>query len=94
VQVPFAEAIPLEEGEYFEHQIIGLDVSTASGEHLGRVVEIIYTGANEVYVVQSTGADRRRILVPAIEGVVLEVDLEAGQLIVELPDGLAWYSHL
>jgi 16S rRNA processing protein RimM len=86
VQVPFADAIPLEEGEYFEHQIIGLDVSTASGEYLGNVVDIIYTGANEVYVVQ--GANRRGILIPAVEDVVLEVDLEVGHLIVELPDGL------
>ncbi len=88
IQVPMEEAIPLEEGEYFEHQILGLDVWTASGEYLGKVMEIIYTGANDVYVIHDTNASRREILIPAIADVVLEVDLEAGRLVVELPEGL------
>ena len=88
VQVPLDEAILLEEGEYFEHQILGLDVWTISGRDLGRVTEIIYTGANEVYVVRGTGADRRELLIPAIKDVVLEVDPDAGRLVVELPQGL------
>ena len=88
VQVPFDEAILLEEGEYFEHQILGLDVWTASGRDLGRVTEIIYTGANEVYVVRGTGAERRELLIPAIKDVVLEVDPDTGRLVVELPQGL------
>ncbi len=88
VQVPLAEAIPLEEGEYFEHQILGLNVRTPAGEQLGEVLEILYTGANEVYVVRGTGPEGRDILIPAIEEVVLEVDLDGGWLIVELPEGL------
>jgi 16S rRNA processing protein RimM len=88
VQVPIEEAIPLQEGEYFEHQILGLEVWTVSGENLGRVGEIIHTGANEVYVVGDEGSDRREILVPAISDVVLEVNLETGRLVVELPEGL------
>jgi 16S rRNA processing protein RimM len=82
------EAIPLEEGEYFEHQILGLDVRTAAGDPLGIVEEIIYTGANEVYVVRGLGAEPRELLIPAIEDVVLQVDLVAGHLVVELPSGL------
>ena len=50
--------------------------------------EIIYTGANEVYVVRCVGPKQRDILIPAIEGVVLQIDLVAGRLIVELPNGL------
>jgi 16S rRNA processing protein RimM len=88
VQVPLEEAIPLEEGEYFEHQILGLEVWTSAGEHLGTVEEIIYTGSNEVYVVRGPGAEKQDILIPAIEDVVLQVDPEAGRLIVELPSGL------
>jgi 16S rRNA processing protein RimM len=86
VQVPIEEAIPLKEGEYYEHQIVGLAVWTAKGEALGEVVEILYTGANDVYVVR--GLDRSEILIPAIAGVILKVDLEAGRLVVELPEGL------
>jgi 16S rRNA processing protein RimM len=88
VQVPREEAIPLEEGEYFEHQILGLEVWTAAGELLGEVVDILYTAANEVYVVQGPNLGRRELLIPAIEDVVLEVDLEAGRLVVELLEGL------
>jgi 16S rRNA processing protein RimM len=88
VQVPREEAIPLEEGEYFEHQILGLEVWTAAGELLGEVVDVLYTAANEVYVVQGPNLTRRELLIPAIEDVVLEVDLEAGRLVVELLEGL------
>jgi 16S rRNA processing protein RimM len=88
VQVPREEAIPLEEGEYFEHQILGLVVWTRAGERLGIVEEIIFTGANDVYVVRDSALDLREILIPAIEDVVLEVDLAAGRLVVDLPQGL------
>jgi 16S rRNA processing protein RimM len=88
IQVPLEEALPLEEGRYFEHQIVDLEVWTTGGEHLGRVVEVVYTGANEVYVVRNPGPGERDLLIPAIEEVVLEVDLEGGRLIVELMEGL------
>jgi 16S rRNA processing protein RimM len=88
VQIPSEEALPLEEGEYYEHQILGLAVWTASGEYLGELVEIIYTGANDVYVVQPADANGKDILVPALEDVVLDVNLDAGKLVVELPEGL------
>ena len=88
VQIPREEAIPLEDGEYFEHQILDLEVWDVSGERLGEVVEIIYTGANQVYVVRGDGPAGREILSPAIEGVLVQVDLEMGRLVVDLPDGL------
>ena len=88
IQVPADEAIPLDEGEYYEHQIVGLEVWTVAGEHLGEVAEILYTGANDVYVVRGPGPGRREILIPAIKGVVLEIDLASGRLVVELLEGL------
>ena len=88
VQVPLEEAIPLAEGEYYEHQIVGLDVWTVGGDYLGEVVEILYTGANEVYVVHGPPPRRREVLIPAIRQVVLEVDLDAGRLRVDLPPEL------
>ena len=88
VQIPFEEVPPLEEDEYFEHQILGLEVWTTSGEFLGRVSDILYTGANEVYVVNDPTQDRRDILIPAIAEVVQQVDLEAGRLVIQLLEGL------
>lgn len=85
VQIPLEEAVPLSEDEYYIYQIVGLEVWTRAGEHLGRVSEVLFTGANEVYVVEG---ERGEILVPAIEGVVKEVDLEGGRLIVEPLEGM------
>ncbi|RMF30166.1 MAG: 16S rRNA processing protein RimM [Chloroflexi bacterium] len=85
VQVPLEEAVPLEEDEYYEHQILGLEVETPEGEWLGVVTEIITTGSNDVYVVQGPEGE---LLLPALEDVVLEVDLERGRLLVVVPEGL------
>ena len=86
--VPLEDAIPLEEGEYYEYQILDLDVWTVSGESLGKVVEIIPTGANDVYVVRGTRAGQREILIPALESVVLEIDLERSRMVIDPPEGL------
>ena len=88
LHVPFKDAIPLEEGEYYEFQILDLEVWTVSGEELGKVVEIIETGTNDVYVVRGTFPGHKEILIPAIESVVLEIDLEGARMVVELPEGL------
>jgi 16S rRNA processing protein RimM len=88
VQIPMEEAVPLEEDEYYEHQIIGLEVWTRAGEYMGRIEEILYTGANEVYVVRNARLDRGEILIPAIGDVVLVVDLEAGRMEIDLMEGL------
>ncbi len=85
VQIPIEEAVPLKEDEYYEHQIVGLAVWTAQGEYLGTVEEIIFTGSNDVYVVRRPG---REILIPAIEDVVLEVNLAQRRMVVELMEGL------
>ncbi len=85
VQIPIEEAMPLDEDEYYVYQIVGLDVWTTAGEHLGRISEVLFTGANDVYVVQG---EKGEILIPAVEDVVLEVDLAGGRLTVELMEGL------
>jgi 16S rRNA processing protein RimM len=85
VQIPVEEAVPLEQDEYYEHQIVGLAVWTAGDEYLGTVDEVISTGSNDVYVVRGEG---REILIPSIEDVVLEINLAQGRLVVELMEGL------
>ena len=85
VHIPIEEAMPLGEDEYYVYQIVDLDVWTAEGEYLGRISEVLFTGANDVYVVQG---EKGEILIPAVEDVVLEVDLDGGRLTVELMEGL------
>ena len=84
--VSLADAVPLEEDEVYLFQVIGLEVKTAEGESLGRVTGIIETGANDVYVVQ--GEAYGEILIPAINGVILKTDPDAGIMLVQLPAGL------
>lgn len=88
VFIPEDEAVELEEDTYFVHDIIGLAVQTTKGEPLGTVEQVLFTGANDVYVVQPPGEPKREILLPAIEDVIKEVDLENGILTVELLPGL------
>jgi 16S rRNA processing protein RimM len=76
---------PLPKGVYYLHQIEGLEVFTEEGEDLGRVEEILKTGANDVYVVQGAKGE---VLLPAIPQVIREVKLEDGRIIVHLLDGL------
>lgn len=87
------------EGAYYHYEIVGTKVRTTEGEELGEVLEIIVTGANDVYVVgkgRKAGSPETRehdehesqILIPAIADVVLDVDLNNGVVTVNLPDGL------
>lgn len=85
VQIPVEDAVPLEEGEYYLFQLIGVRVETESGEWLGQVVKVIETGANDVYVVRGP---RGEVLLPAVDEVVLELDLESKHMVVRLLPGL------
>lgn len=75
----------LEAGEYLADQIIGLKVITLAGETLGTLVEIITTGANDVYVVRG---DRGEVLLPARSEVIRSIDLATATMTVELLPGL------
>ena len=80
------DAIPLEEGEYFIPDLLGLKVVTDDGRELGVIKDVIETGANNVYDVQNE--DGRRVLIPAIPQCILEVRLEEGDMKVHLLPGL------
>jgi 16S rRNA processing protein RimM len=86
VMVAFEEAIPLEEGEFYLFQLIGLEVHTDEGEFLGKITDIIETGANDVYVVNSPA--HGEILIPVLDEIILEINIPDGKALVKLPDGL------
>jgi 16S rRNA processing protein RimM len=86
VAVPFAWLPALEDDEYYVTQLIGLSVRTTEGETLGTVTDVLFTGANEVYVVK--GDSYGEVLIPAIASVVETVDLEAGTITINLLEGL------
>jgi 16S rRNA processing protein RimM len=76
----------LPEGEYYHHQVIGLHVVSDDGQSLGPVTEIMSTGANDIYVVRL--ASGKEVLLPAIESVVLDIDLTRSEMRVHLLPGL------
>jgi 16S rRNA processing protein RimM len=88
VQVPIAEAWPLEEGAYYEYQIIGLPVRTTAGRDLGIVRSILYLGSNDVYTVKAADPAAREYLIPAIKDVIKEINIEAGYILIEPIEGL------
>ena len=85
VQIAREDATPLEPGQFYEYQIVGLSVVTRDGEPLGQVVEVLSTGANDVYIVQGP---RGEVLLPARAEVVRAIDLDAGTMTVTLLPGL------
>ena len=86
IEVPDAERPQTDEPFWYIDEIEGLRVLTVGGEVLGAVREVLRTGANDVYVVDR--GNRRDVLVPALNDVVVGVDLEQGTMTVDLPDGL------
>lgn len=79
VRIDLEDAAPLEEGEFYHFEIIGLTAMTESGETVGTVTDIIETGANDVYVI--TDDEGKETLIPALEDVVPTIDPEAGTLV-------------
>jgi len=86
VYVRTADLPQLEEGEYYQHQMLGMQVIDEAGDILGTIVSIHETGANDVYIVKEKSGEE--LLIPAIESVILNIDLEHHQLHIRLLPGL------
>ena len=80
-----AEAVALEEDEYFDWQLTGCEVETVEGEKIGRVKEVMRTGGTEILVVE--GAEKE-FLIPFAETICTEVDVENKLIILDVPEGL------
>ncbi len=79
------QALPLADGQYYLFQLIGL-TARADGEALGKITEVIETGANDVYVVD--GGAYGELLLPAHDGTIDEIDFAAQEVRMTLPEGL------
>lgn len=86
VKINRKDARKLPEGSFLICDLIGLKVSTVSGELLGTVQDVLQLGSNDVYVTRN--ASGREILIPALKSVVKNVDIQGGTMQVELPKGL------
>ena len=77
---------PLEAGRYYVVDMIGLDVFTDDNEYLGKLEDIYNTGSNDIYVVKNELG--KQVLLPAIEDVIKNIDMDNKKVIVHLIPGL------
>ncbi|MEK4127047.1 MULTISPECIES: ribosome maturation factor RimM [Anoxybacillus] len=86
IKIPETQLQPLNEGEYYFHEIIGCTVVTEDGEPIGEIKEILTPGANDVWVVKrKKGGD---VLIPYIDDVVKQVDVENKTITIHVMEGL------
>lgn len=79
-------AVPLAENEYFIYDIIGAEVVSEEGEPIGTLTEVLATGANDVYVVETV--EGKEILLPVINDCVKDIDIENKRVTVHFMPGL------
>ncbi len=75
---------PLPDGEYYHHQLLGLEVITETGQKVGVLKEILETGANDVYVVFNSNGKEE--LIPAIKQNLVKIDIKNKIMVVRLLD--------
>lgn len=81
LRIQESELLPLDENEYYVHDIVGLEVVTTDGESLGTIKEVLRSPANDVYVTD-------RAMIPAVKKYVRSIDLNAKRIIVGGVEGL------
>jgi len=89
IYIPDELALPLGENEYYARDLYGMSVLTENGEVLGELFDILFTGANDVYVIKPLDPKYgKEILIPAIEKCILDVQIERKTMTVRLLEGL------
>lgn len=86
LKVPESQLNPLEENEFYFHEIIGCEVFTLEGEQIGKIREILTPGANDVWVIKGKGG--KEILIPYIEQVVKNIDVKNKKILIDPLEGL------
>ena len=79
-------AVKLRKDEYFIADLIGLKVVTDEEKQLGILKDVLQTGANDVYIVETE--EGKEVLLPAIKECILDVDIESGKVRVHIMEGL------
>lgn len=80
------DAVPLGENENFIIDLIDMTVVTDTGETLGTLVDVMQTGANDVYIVETP--QKKEVLLPAIKDCILDVNVEEKRMLVHVLEGL------
>ncbi|MFF8379128.1 ribosome maturation factor RimM [Streptomyces sp. NPDC015661] len=78
--------LPEEEDEYYDHQLIDLDVVLADGTEIGRITEISHLPSQDLFIVERP--DGTELMIPFVESIVTEIDLEEQRAVIDPPPGL------
>lgn len=85
IKVHRNNTVKLPDDTFLICDLIGHQVFNEAGEYLGKVVDVLQTGSNDVFVVKS---EDKEILIPGLKSIFKSIDVENGRMIVELPEGL------
>ena len=80
------DAVDLEEDEFFIADMIGMKVCTEDGSEFGTLKDVMETGANDVYIIDSL--EHGEVLIPAIRECILDVDMDEERMTIHLMEGL------
>lgn len=86
VLIDIENAVPLAEDEFYAYELIGMVVKTERDEVIGEIIEVMETGANDVFVVSSPVFGE--VLIPAHDKTLLEVNTDLRYVLMRLPEGL------
>jgi 16S rRNA processing protein RimM len=85
VEIPADQAMPLPEGRYFDHDLIGCAVQDLKGNPVGIVSEVLHFAGNSQLVVKNLG---RELFIPAVESICVRISIGDKQITVDPPEGL------
>ncbi|MCI1959121.1 MAG: ribosome maturation factor RimM [Clostridia bacterium] len=89
IEIPDEKALPLDENEYYIRDLYDMDVYTTNGEYLGKICDIYFSAANDVYCVKdSEHPEKKEILIPAVKKMIKEINVKDKKMTVELYEGL------
>ena len=73
-------ALPLEDNEYYISDLYGMEVITDDGKKVGEISDVLFTGANDVYVIKADG--QKDVLIPAVKKYILSVDISENIMVI------------
>lgn len=85
VEVPIGQAVPLPEGSYYDHDLIGCVVEDLQGNRIGLVNEVLHLAGNSHLVVRD---GEREILIPAVADICVKISIGQKRIVVDPPEGL------
>ncbi|HTY61300.1 MAG TPA: ribosome maturation factor RimM [Acidobacteriota bacterium] len=85
VEIPAEQAMPLPEGSYFDHDLVGCAVEDLSGNRIGIVSEVLHFAGESQLVVKN---QNRESLVPAVEKICVKISIKEKQIVIDPPEGL------